>query len=1082
MKIYLLHEEWSDFCILNKENSTVKRETDVNEHGSYEIIDKNTVKVTWSNWNITEYFKKYDNYYFISNFYDKYLINEIEPLQEFKFNHIEWSSTSILLKNNNIIFKKDKLNEFGSYLFMDDILIKIEWDNWGTEYFLKLNNCFNSIYYVHDNLNTDNNIDNVIDNNNDNDNDNDTYKNINNNLNIEDNVHNNIFLNIDKNSLTYETYNTTKEYKNIFKKINGKFYSNKYIKLNLVDEQEYFIKQNYKKNMDSILLFHNLDKFNKNYINLYNFSKLKKYYFYNVDDLNKKYFNLKLPFKIDKNDTNYNNDNIKNNKTLLTIAEWGYPPFGGGENWLLNMNKIFYNNGYNNYFICFSDPFNNKEYTDFELIDLQYVKIILMEKNILNIIKIIKLINPFLVNHQGVNRLFFMKIANILQIPFLTGFCFWNNILLDYHQNVNILNNKNLIKDESFNIINENSYTYASSDFVNDVIYKHFDKKIDVIETISLKEDYYIDEPILNEKIYVSLINCHYNKGGFLLDMLCNKLNIDIPLLIIYTENDNINDIDKIKNMIQERNKRIKKDTKYINLLLTKKHDIKDIYKKTKILLLPSLCDETFCRIGYEAMMNNIPILSCFTGNLKYLLKDYASFLTNDIQKWKESIEEMYFDKKIFIIKNENKNKLLMKNKLINYEKKVETNINTKIKNIDKPLYNFNKDHIGLIIPWADQGLGIQGRSYYLSLKELGYVPYIFSFKPYHATYENEKLQNDPKEWDYPNIYYSPNIRENITYDEIVDFIHVNKIKKMIFIEGTFENIFNIAALLKIIGVEIYLIVNIECVRITEINYHNIFDKILCNNFNSYFLMNNLLENSYDKVKLLNFHLENDYFYKCEKNIKNIKNINNKKLSFVCSGGLNSISRKNIDIIIKVFYDFLNKKDKFEIDIEIELNIYIQGIELPENIVLKKHPSINIYIQQLSYKNILNKLFENDIFIHLGGQEGLGLGFYEALYLGLPVLTLDWTPNNEIIINNVNGWLIPCNIDNIYENTEALIYRGILIEKYFINKINDIIYNIENTIDVINNTINNRVSYINKNKSNFNNNFKKILSPIPSFD
>ena len=169
----------------------------------------------------------------------------------------------------------------------------------------------------------------------------------------------------------------------------------------------------------------------------------------------------------------------------------------------------------------------------------------------------------------------------------------------------------------------------------------------------------------------------------------------------------------------------------------------------------------------------------------------------------------------------------------------------------------------------------------------------------------------------------------------------------------------------------------------------------------------------------------------------------------------------------------------------IELNVYIQGIEIPQIIdnYKKLNSNINIIVKQFSYKNILKNISENDIFIHLGGQEGLGLGFYEALYMGLPILTLDWTPNNELVKNNINGWLIKCDIDNIYENQEALVYRGILIEEYFINKLNEIINNKENTINIINNTIKNRVAFINKNKSIFNKNLISILSStIPNFD
>ena len=719
------------------------------------------------------------------------------------------------------------------------------------------------------------------------------------------------------------------------------------------------------------------------------------------------------------------------------------------------MNKIFYNNNYNNYFICFSDGYTGNSFEGIKLIDLEYVKIIQMNKNTNNLIKIIHKINPDIINHQGINRLYFLKISNLLNIPFITGYCFWNDIIKQVYQNINILENNNLDKDENFNIILENASCYSCSEFVNDIIYKYFNIKLDVIETISLKEDYFINEA--KDKKYVTLINCHHNKGGFLLHYLLKNLNINIPLLLVHTEKDDLLNFENIENNIKLRNKR-----KNINIFYTKKQDIKNIYDVTKIMLIPSLCDETYCRVGYEAKMNNIPILSIESGNLKYLLKDYAIFLDKDVKNWKNKIEELYF-------KN-NLNKMFNNNLIIdNYEKKIEKLILNKIN--AKSKYHLINNNIGLIVPWADQGLGIQARSYYLSLKEIGYNPYIFGFKPYHGNENNNFLQNDVSEWNYKNVYYSNNIRENISIDEIIDFIYFNKIKKIIIIEATFENIFNIASLLKMLNVDIYLIVNIECIRITELNYHYIFNKVLCNNFNSYYILNNLIKNN--KVEYLNFHLENDNINIYKK--KQLKYDNN--LIFVCSGGLNSISRKNIDKIISLFYNLLNKN----IISNIELRVLIQGIEVPSIINDFKHDNINFIIKNSSYKENLKNISECDIFVHLGGQEGLGLGFYESLYLGLPVLTINWTPNNEIVKNNINGWLMNCNYDNVYENQECLIYRGMVIEEELEKKVITICNNIDETKKIINNTISNKEIFLKKNKNNFLNNLKYNLSSTPNF-
>ena len=848
------------------------------------------------------------------------------------------------------------------------------------------------------------------------------------------------------------------EKKDIYQLIDGFFYSQEYIdNKNLKTNYSYYssnITINFNKNEN---LFYNLHKFNINYIDSENYKKLRTHYFIDKDKLLNKFYKVDLDLQLDKN-----------KKKIVTLSEWGYPPFGGGENWLLNISKMYSTFDYEVFIICFSDGFLSKSFDKVTIIDLEYVKIIQMPYNIMEIIKIIKVINPCIINHQGIKRIEFMKIANVLQIPFITGFCFWNNIIKQSNSNVNILENNNIEKDDSFNYITKYSYSYCASEFVNDVIYKYFNTKIDVIESISLKDDFYVEN---REKIYITLINCHYNKGGYLIKYLLENLNINIPLLLIYTEYDDKLSLSEIKEYIKIRNNK-----KNINILYTEKQDVKNIYKKTKIMLVPSLCDETFCRVAYESKMNNIPVISTSSGNLKYLLKNYAIFMNNDTsyEIWRIEIEKLYFNLQKNKIKT--KNNIGENNKLIDL---CENNIKNKVLNLVNKAsiskYKFNKKHIGIICPWADQGLGIQSRSYYNTLIQLGYTPFIFAFRPYHGNNSNNFLQNDVKEWDYDNVYYSPNIRENIDHFEMLNFIHDNQINKMIFIETTFEPIFQIASLLKMLNIYTYLIVNIECVKISEINYHTLFDKILCNNFNSYFIMNNLIK---DKCFNMGFHLEHEYF---SNNNKKIRTKKNKELNFICSGGLNSISRKNIDIIFDSFYEIFNENKNNNKYDHVKLNIYIQGMEIPEKLKLE-HPQIIKNIKNYSYNDNLNNLFNNDIYIHLGGQEGLGLGFYESLYMGIPIVTSNWIPNNEIVKNNVNGWLVDCYIGKIYENTECLINRGLVKKNVLKNKLINIINNHDNTTKIINNTIKNKNIFINKNKKNFITNFKTYLSSAPNLD
>ena len=199
-----------------------------------------------------------------------------------------------------------------------------------------------------------------------------------------------------------------------------------------------------------------------------NFIKYKEKYVIDNKIISNEYFKIDIEKKFKP---------IKNKKRIVTLSEWGYPPFGGGENWLLNLSNIFHDLNYDVYIICFSDGFTSKKFNETNFIDLNYVKIIQMQYNLFDIIKYLKYINPCIINHQGIKRIEFMKIANILEIPFITGFCFWNNIIKQVYLNINILENNNIEKDNSFLYIEKYSYTYCSSDFVNDVIYKFFKRK-----------------------------------------------------------------------------------------------------------------------------------------------------------------------------------------------------------------------------------------------------------------------------------------------------------------------------------------------------------------------------------------------------------------------------------------------------------------------------------------------------------------------------------------------------------------------------------------------------------------------------
>ena len=344
---------------------------------------------------------------------------------------------------------------------------------------------------------------------------------------------------------------------------------------------------------------------------------------------------------------------------------------------------------------------------------------------------------------------------------------------------------------------------------------------------------------------------------------------------------------------------------------------------------------------------------------------------------------------------------------------------------VDKVMIDNKSNNIMLFCPWCDQGLGIQSRNYAKIVEEAGYNVSILSFKPYKGQTTIE-LQIDPEEWIIDNIYYSPNDREHVTDEEIVNFVNKYNVGRCILPETCWDRVFEIAKLLRRLDVKVYAVPNIEIVRSDELFKHTYFHKILCNN----------------RLCMTRF---NDYGFKNTEYIgysfpeKFKDKIAGDGVKFVFIGGMNSISRKQIFKILDAFILAYEQRNN------ISLLCTIQSFGNREMLVkdrldeYKDHPGITVEIGPKTYQEILNLYYGNHIAIQVSKQEGLGLGFYEALSTGTPVITLDTQPHNEMILDGVNGWTVECYHEPITENKFAIVEASHFEPEKLATKIVDIV-------------------------------------------
>lgn len=749
-------------------------------------------------------------------------------------------------------------------------------------------------------------------------------------------------------------------------------------------------------------------------------------------------------------------DNLKS--IILTTTLSIYPPSGGGENWLLSCCAILDN--YYHICLCFKDTFNNFYFDKTNIIKYNENTFIIQSPlKFENIFYLHSKFNFKCINHEGHLRYEIAHISNVLNLPMISCFCFWNG-MIDMSKckngeimNINMINRKYLI-DENYKYKYPAVNFFAPSKFVQEICYNNFEIKLEYIENIS-KLNY--DKIKVNEGKYVSLLNCHCFKGGIELLYLLENLDITIPILGIITEKYNgfeekIIEAFKIRNSKNNINK----------LYLNKVNNIEEIYNLSKIILIPSLVDETYCRVAYEAKILNKFVISYDSGNLKYIFDNYKKAfliknpLNKDITLYNEiKVNNETLEKWLTIVE------VLYKfdtNETIEYDsinmdvKNTFAKINLMIDNTVMRTKNI-KDTIGIYGPFCDQGLGIQMREYYLTLTKLGYNVVIYSHIPYIANIACRE------EWNGFNIFYSKFNRENLSFEEIIKYVSIYNIKSIIIPEICYNFIFRTIKYFKLCGVNIITPINIECLRADEGSYFSNIDTIISNNYLSHLLLKNVFK---EKTKFLDF--DNIYFNKSY----SIYNNENNFFTFSCFGGLNSFIRKNIDIIYKTFLNLEKKGHNFI------LNIYIQGNinnnnnnKIIKNIISTN--KINVVISNKPYKEIIECIKKTDIIIHFGDHEGLGLGFYEALNNNKPIITLNTFPNNQLIIHKINGFIIKCSFTNLTDNTEAITRRAIID----ISDFNDIllyILNHKNKNEII--KIINTKKYI---TNNYNNNMIEIL-------
>lgn len=139
-------------------------------------------------------------------------------------------------------------------------------------------------------------------------------------------------------------------------------------------------------------------------------------------------------------------------------------------------------------------------------------------------------------------------------------------------------------------------------------------------------------------------------------------------------------------------------------------------------------------------------------------------------------------------------------------------------------------------------------------------------------------------------------------------------------------------------------------------------------------------------------------------NIKNNDTINIERKNFIWVGRLSH--QKGISIL----FDIWNKFESLNKDWKL---ILIGDITFSDDIITKqrtldfvsKHSESVVYIPET--KDIQKYYRDSSVYLSTSRYEGLPLCLIEAITMGLPVVSFNITGNNEVVLNDINGILVP---------------------------------------------------------------------------
>lgn len=277
--------------------------------------------------------------------------------------------------------------------------------------------------------------------------------------------------------------------------------------------------------------------------------------------------------------------------------------------------------------------------------------------------------------------------------------------------------------------------------------------------------------------------------------------------------------------------------------------------------------------------------------------------------------------------------------------------------------------NIGFVSTWFERGAAYVTRQYAELLKSSGHQVFIYA--------RGEHFAIGNPEWDLPNVTWGKKL-----YDTSLDFKHFSKWIKENNLQCIFFNeqrdMISIIKM-KIFFPELKIGTYIDYYTQTTVDDFKFYDFIICNTKRHYSVFSKF---------------EQSFYVPWGTNIELFSYTNNivDKVRFFHSAGMSN--RKGTNVLVQAFIEGSLYKES-------ELIIHTQ---IPiENLIDCPIDNLEKYNIKVIHKTVTapGLYYMGDIYVYPTTLDGLGLTMYEALSSGMPVITTNYAPMNEVVTNDV---------------------------------------------------------------------------------